>query len=84
MKKSAKVAISLPVDIYETVEKSRIKKGESRSEYFRHAVEKLLKEEQEAKDIEAYITSYTSDPETAEDVKTTDKLGAAALAEEIW
>jgi metal-responsive CopG/Arc/MetJ family transcriptional regulator len=84
MKKNTKVAISLPADMYETVEIERTKKGESRSEYFRRAVEKLLRDEQEAKDIEAYVAGYASDPETTAEVKRVDSLSAAVLVRETW
>jgi len=84
MKKHTKVAINLPAEMYETVEIARIKKGESRSEYFRHAVEKLLKEEQDAKDLEAYVASYATDPETTAEVKTIDRLSASILVKETW
>ena len=84
MEKTTKVAISLPAEMYKTVEIARIKKGESRSEYFRHAVEKLLKEEQDAKDVEAYVASYAFNPETKAEVKTIDRLSTSILAKETW
>jgi metal-responsive CopG/Arc/MetJ family transcriptional regulator len=84
MKKNTKVAISLPVDMYENIEKARVKKGESRSEYFRHAIEKMLKEEQNARDIQVYVTSYAADPETGAERKGVDRLSAAILARESW
>lgn len=84
MKKHTKVAISLPVDIYETVESARIKKGESRSEYFCRAIEKLLKEEQDLRDVQAYVASYAADSETKAEVKAVDRLSASILARETW
>ena len=84
MKKTTKVAISLPAEMYETIEAARVKKGESRSQYFRRAVERLLKEEQEAKDIESYIAGYAADPESGEEVKTVDRLSVPVLIKETW
>jgi metal-responsive CopG/Arc/MetJ family transcriptional regulator len=84
MKKHTKVAISLPSDMYETIETARVKKGESRSEYFRRAVEKLLKEEQEAKEVESYIASYTANPESGEEIKEVDRLSVQVLVKETW
>jgi metal-responsive CopG/Arc/MetJ family transcriptional regulator len=84
MEKSIKVAISLPNSLLESVEAGRKLKGQSRSEYFRHAVEKFLKDERETKDVQAYIKGYTDIPETAEELELFDKLGAAALAEAPW
>ena len=84
MNKTTKVAISLPSEMYQTLETARLKKGESRSEYFRHAIEILLKQEQDAKDLEAYTASYANDPETKAEVKAADRLSASILAEETW
>ena len=39
MSKSAKVAVSLPEDALEAVETKRKAKGESRSEFFRRAID---------------------------------------------
>jgi metal-responsive CopG/Arc/MetJ family transcriptional regulator len=84
MKKSTKVAISLPEHILKAVEKERKVKGESRSEFFRRAVEKLLKQEQESKSIEKYVQGYRAMPESTEEVKAVHEAGSAVLAEEPW
>jgi metal-responsive CopG/Arc/MetJ family transcriptional regulator len=84
MGKSTKVAISLPERTLKEIESSRKSRGESRSEFFRRAAEKLLKEEQESKAIEAYIRGYTTNPESAEEVETVHQVGAAMLAKEPW
>jgi len=84
MNKSAKVAISLPESILKAVEEKRKAKGESRSEFFRRAAEKLLKQEQEAKEVEKYIRGYSTIPESAKEVEAAHKVGVAVLAEEPW
>ncbi|MDD4873499.1 MAG: ribbon-helix-helix protein, CopG family [Dehalococcoidales bacterium] len=84
MDKSAKVAISLPENMLEAVEKERKARGESRSEFFRRAIDELLKQEQEAKTIEAYIKGYQDMPESAEEVDAIHRSGIAVLAEEPW
>ncbi len=84
MDKSTKVAISLPERVLKAIEKERKAKGESRSEFFRRAAEKLLKQEQESKAIEAYIRGYRLTPETAKEAETVHRIGVAALAEEPW
>ncbi len=84
MSKSAKVAISLPEHVLKAVEKERKARGESRSEFFRYAVERLLKQEQESKAIEAYVKGYCSIPESTEEIEQAHRSGAAALAEEPW
>jgi len=84
MDKSTKVAISLPGQILKAIEKERKARGESRSEFFRRAAEKLLKQEQESKAIEAYIRGYCVTPESAEEVEAVHRAGTSVLAEEPW
>jgi metal-responsive CopG/Arc/MetJ family transcriptional regulator len=84
MGKSAKVAISLPESLLKAIDKERKAKGESRSEFFRRAAEKLLKEDQESKAVETYIRGYSTMPESAEEVKAVHLAGVAVLAGEPW
>jgi len=84
MGKSAKVAISLPEDILKAVEKERRARGESRSEFFRRAIERLLKQERESSAVREYVRGYREVPESAEEVETAHRIGSAVLAEEPW
>lgn len=84
MDKSAKVTISLPEHVLKAIEKERKTRGESRSEFFRCAAEKLLKQEREAKAVEAYIRGYRAVPESAEELEAVHQAGVAVLAEEPW
>lgn len=84
MSKSTKVAISLPEGILKAVEEKRKARGESRSEFFRRAAEKLLKQEQESKEVETYVRGYCTVPESAKEVEAAHKIGVAILAEEPW
>jgi metal-responsive CopG/Arc/MetJ family transcriptional regulator len=84
MRKVAKIAISLPGDVLEVVEKERKAKGESRSEFFRRAVEALLRQQRERAAVEQYMHSYQQVPETADEIQAAHRAGAAVLAEEPW
>ena len=84
MGKSTKVAISLPEHILKAIEKERKARGESRSEFFRRAAEKLLKQEQESKAVEKYIQGYCDMPESADEVEVIHRAGTAVLAQEPW
>jgi metal-responsive CopG/Arc/MetJ family transcriptional regulator len=84
MSKSTKVAISLPEHVLKAIEKERKARGESRSEFFRRAAEKLLKQEQESKLIEKYLQGYRDIPESAEEVEAIHMAGTAILAREPW
>jgi len=82
MAKSAKVAISLPEDVLEAVETERKAKGESRSQFFRRAIERLLKQERDSS--KDYVRGYQEFPESAEEVEAIHRIGIAVLAEEPW
>ncbi len=84
MAKSAKVAVSLPEDVLEAVEMERKAKGESRSQYFRRAIERLLKQERDSSAVKEYVRGYQEVPESAEEVEAIHRLGIAVLAEEPW
>ena len=58
----AKIAISLPDEMYQAVEKERLAKGESRSQFFRRAVEEHLRRAREREDVERYIRGYQQYP----------------------
>jgi metal-responsive CopG/Arc/MetJ family transcriptional regulator len=84
MNRSMKVAISLPEHLLKAVEEERKARGESRSEFFRRAAEKLLKQEQESKAIKQYIQGYCDIPESADEVEAIHRAGSAVLAQEPW
>ncbi len=84
MSKIAKVAISLPEDILQAVEMERQSKGESRSQFFRRAAERLLKQERESSAVKNYVRGYQEVPESAEEVEAAHRAGSAVLAEELW
>ena len=72
----AKIAISLPDEVLDAVEKERSESGISRSEYFRRTVEEHLRRtmdeqirrEKEKEDTERYIQGYLEDPESPEEL----------------
>lgn len=82
MPKTAKVAISLPKELLRGVEKERLARGETRSEFVRRALEAFLRREQEA--IEQYIQGYRNDPETDEELGWVEAASLAALADNPW
>jgi len=76
MPHAVKVAISLPPTVLDSVEKERRKRGESRSEFFRQAVQAFLRDLQQRKDVECYVQGYIEHPEGAEEV---DAISFASL-----
>jgi metal-responsive CopG/Arc/MetJ family transcriptional regulator len=84
MGKTAKVAISLPEHILAAVEIERQAKGESRSEFFRRAVETRLNHERESSAIRDYVRGYQQYPESSEEVEAAHRASSAVLAVEPW
>lgn len=75
MGKSVKVAISMPEDTLKAVEIERKAKGESRSQFLRRAIERLLKEERGTSAIQEYIRGYREIPESDEEVEAVHQVG---------
>lgn len=84
MSKTAKVAISLPEDILNDIEKERKARGESRSEFFRRAVKNYLQDKQESSAINEYVRGYREMPESPEEFGVMEQLGIAVLSGEPW
>ena len=84
MSKITKIAISLPEDMLNAVEEKREESGESRSQFFRRAVEALLKQHRERDQIERYIRAYSKNPETKQEVESARHAASTILATEPW
>ena len=84
MPRARKVAISLPSTLLGSVEKERRERGESRSEFFRQAIQAFLNDLQRRKDVERYVKGYLEHPEQAEEVEGVRSASYAALTEEPW
>ncbi|MFH1486520.1 MAG: ribbon-helix-helix protein, CopG family [Chloroflexota bacterium] len=84
MPKAAKIAISLPEEVLFAVEKERTSSGESRSQFFRRAVEALLRCQREQDMEHRYVSAYLKMPETEEDVEAARRGAAHILAKEPW
>ena len=80
----AKIAISLPDEVLEAVEKERLAKGESRSQFFRRAAEEQLRRQRDREDIEQYIRGYLENPETEEEIALAESTLGYVMAENPW
>lgn len=84
MSKTTKIAISLPEDVLNAVEEKREESGESRSQFFRRAVETLLKRQMEQEQIERYVHAYSENPETKQEIESARRAAGTILAMEPW
>lgn len=84
MTTSAKVSISLPRDVLERAERERRATGESRSEFFRRAVEEYLKQKQRQLEVDRYVAGYVAEPESNEYERALEEIAGETLAGEPW
>jgi metal-responsive CopG/Arc/MetJ family transcriptional regulator len=84
MPKTSKIAISLPEEVLNAVERERQESGESRSQLFRRAVDLLLRQQREREMSEQHVRAYQQLPETREEVIAARRAASTILAEEPW
>jgi metal-responsive CopG/Arc/MetJ family transcriptional regulator len=84
MRKAAKIAISLPDKLLRAAERKRKATRETRSQFFRRAVETLLQKDLELEKDRRYIEGYRKFPETEAEVAESHQLAIAAFADEPW
>ena len=82
----AKIAISLPDEVLEAVEKERLGRSKvlSRSEFIKRALEQYLRTESERTMEEQYIRGYLEHPETPEEVEWMAEAAAHVFANNPW
>lgn len=82
MKRSVKVAISLPRDLLAKVDKERRSSGASRSQVFRQALESQFQRKRQEEEIERYVHGYEKKPESEREIEEALATSLAAFAEE--
>ena len=82
--KVVKIAISLPGDLLEAVDRECKARAESRSQFFQHAVETFIRQAREREAVGRYIQGYREQPETDEEVAAVHQASRAVLSQELW
>ena len=80
----AKIAISLPDDVLQDVESERQVTGESRSAFFRRAVESFLRHRREREAIRQYVRGYQRHPEPEREHAWAESTLHEVLSEVPW
>ncbi len=80
----AKIAISLPEETLNEVEAKRRTSGESRSQFFRRAVEEFMRREREREAVEQYVRGYRRYPEAAEETASAESTLNDSMGEDPW
>ena len=83
MKRTVKVAISLPKELLSQVDRVRRRRGESRSQYFRDAAAARLALGAESS-VEVYRRGYVTQPESPIEVEAATQSAVTLLASEPW
>ena len=84
MGKTAKITISLREELLQDIEREHRVTGESRSEFFRRAVQALLRRERQQEAIEQYVQAYLQHPENQEELGWVEATSHEVLAEYPW
>ena len=81
--KYVKVAISLPADLLDALDRVRADEGASRSEFFRQAIHARLDEHGRGA-AQRYVEGYSTRPETDEEIAAARASAFALLGAEPW
>ena len=81
-----KIAISLPDEVLEAVEKERLSRNKvlSRSEFIKRAVQQYLRTESEKRLEEQYIQGYLQQPESATESEWLCEAASEVFANNPW
>ena len=83
MKRAVKIAISLPEELLERIDRASSHAGISRSHYFRQAAVSLL-DARTAPDVERYVQGYRENPEAADEIEEARAGASSILAVAPW
>jgi metal-responsive CopG/Arc/MetJ family transcriptional regulator len=84
MRTREKVAISIPRDLLDAVERLRKRSGETRSAVFERALADYLAGAQAASESRRYVAAYRRSPESAAAQRAALASSLEALASEPW
>ena len=82
--RTVKVAVSLPMEAYRHVEKTRKQRRISRSAVISEALRCWITAGREQEKIHAYMEGYRRTPETIREFKSFESLTYEVLAAEEW
>lgn len=82
-RRSVKFAMSLPAELFESVEKARKRSGKSRSMVVQEALRRWLHLQQHVLLVREYEAGYRRDPEDEKEIRVAE-AAASALPEDDW
>ena len=79
-----KVAVSIPADLYRTVERVRKKSGRTRSAVMQDALRYWLRQQEQAVLIGEYEAGYRREPESRREVEEAEAAAVRLLSGAQW
>ena len=84
MSQSAKVAVTIPKEIYRKVEQLRRATHASRSGVVQRALVLLLRQSERDERVRAYVEGYRKNPETDHEIRAAEASAKRLLSEVPW
>ena len=84
MARTAKIAISVDVEVLDALEALRARTGETRSAAIARAIRTLTQSAEHRGKVEAYREAYRQHPEAPADVKLAREVAHRALRDVAW
>ncbi len=83
-KVATKVAVSIPDDLYQAIERARRRSGKSRSAVMQDALRHWLHHQAQVALVREYEAGYRRRPESRREVKAAEAAAARLLSAEDW
>ncbi len=83
-KGATKVAVSIPADLFQAVERARRQRGSSRSAFLQDALRHWLKHQAEVMLVREYEAGYRSKPEARREIKAAESTAMRVWSETEW
>ena len=82
--RTAKIACSIDAQLLASVERLRVRTGESRSAVIGRALSELVRAQALQRRVEAYVQSYVDHPESPDEVRQARRAARHALSHLPW
>ncbi len=84
MSRTDRIAISLPKQILQAVERLRRQTGETRSGLIQRAIREMLAGSAKSARVRQYVEGYVRNPESGEEIRAAQASALKLLAAEPW
>lgn len=82
--RTSKIACSIDTHLLASVERLRVRTGESRSAVIARALAGLVGEQEHQRRVQAYVQAYRDQPESAAEVRKARVVAQQALSQFAW